>query len=148
MRIHGSHGQVTMDPTGGATTAPVVSLNSWSLDMARDKVEVTAFLDVNKQYVQGLPDVKGSLGGWYDSAALDLFDVAAGDVAAMLELIPNILEPTNLWTGLAYLDASVSVSATGAVSITSNFVGAGPWTREPAGAGFAARAAGEPMVAH
>lgn len=120
-----------MDPTGGAIAATLASISGFTLDMARDKADVTAFGDVNKQYVQGLPDVKGSLSGWYDSAALDIFDVAAGDVAAMLELIPSTLEPTFLWKGLAYLDASVEVPASGAASIKSNFVGAGPWTREP-----------------
>ena len=131
MRIHGSRGKVLMDPTGGATAVAIASLNAWTLDMARDKVDVTAFGDVNKQYVQGLPDVKGTLGGWYDDAEFELFDVAAGDVAAMLELVPDALKPTYLWSGLAYLDASINVSATGAVSVSSNFVGAGPWAREP-----------------
>jgi hypothetical protein len=133
MRIHGSSGQVMLDPTGGALAVAVVSLNASTLDMARDKVDVTAFLDTNKQYVQGLPDIKGTIGGWYDSEALEIFDVAQGDIAAMLKLVPDSREATNFWTGLAFLDASVNVSATGAVSIASNFVGAGPWTREPAG---------------
>ena len=83
--------------------------------------------------MQGLPDIKGTLGGWYDNTDLELFDAAAGDVAVMLELIPNTLAATHLWSGLVYLDASVNVSATGAVSISSNFVGAGPWTSEPVG---------------
>lgn len=132
MRIHGSRGQIKLDPTGGATTAVVASMNAWSLDMARERVDVTAFGDVNKVAVQGLPDIKGTLGGWYDNADLAIFDVAAGDAAAMLELIPDGLAPTFLWKGLAYLDASISVSATGAVSVSSNYAGAGPWSREPA----------------
>lgn len=132
-RLHGSKGQVKMDPAGGSTLATVASLNAWTLDMARDKVDVTAFGDTNKQYVQGLPDIKGTLGGFWDSSTPELFDVAAGDVAAMLNLIPSTLEPTFLWKGLAFLDASINVSATGAVTISSNFVGAGPWVREPVG---------------
>jgi len=132
MRIHGSKGQVMMDPTGADLTVAVGSLNSWTLDMARDKVDVTAFGDPNKQYVQGLMDIKGTIGGWWDSAISgDLFDVAQGDTAAKLKLVPSTLEPTFFWSGLAYLDASINVSATGAVAITSNFVAAGPWTREP-----------------
>lgn len=132
-RYHGSKGQIKMDPAGGSTVAIVASLNAWTLDQARDKVDVTAFGDTNKQYVQGLPDVKGTLGGWFDESDLNLFDVAAGDVAAFLHLIPSTLIPTYLWKGLAFLDASINVSATGAVSISSNFVGAGPWVREPVG---------------
>lgn len=137
MRIHGSRGQVLLDPEPPASPAPpvpvlVASLNSWTLDMARDKVDVTAFGDTNKQYVQGLPDVKGSIGGWYDNVNLTMFDVAAGDIPAYLNLVPDGNAPTYLWEGLAFLDASVNVSATGAVSVTSGFVGAGPWKRMPA----------------
>jgi len=31
-----------MDPTGGALTVAVASLNSWTLEMNRDRVDVTA----------------------------------------------------------------------------------------------------------
>jgi len=133
MRIHGSKGQVLMDPAGGDGTAAAVlaSINAFTLDMARDKVDVTAFGDLNKTYVQGLPDIKGTIGGYYDSDSLELFDVAAGDVPAFLKLVPSSLQPTFFWSGLAYLDASVNVSATGAVTISSSWVAAGPWEREP-----------------
>lgn len=130
-RYHGSKGLVKMDPTGGATLVTVASLNAWTLDQARDKVDVTAFGDTNKQYVQGLPDVKGTLGGFFDTADVTLFEVAAGDIAAALELTPSTIAPTFKWSGNAFLDASINVSATGAVTISSSFVGAGPWVMAP-----------------
>ena len=131
MRIHGSKGSVMVDPTGGALAVAVASLNEWTLDMSRDTVDVTAFQDENKVYVLGLKDIQGTIGGWYDSSDLALFEVSEGDVAALLKLVPTTLEPTFFWSGLAYLDASINVSATGAVSVSSKFVAAGPWTREP-----------------
>ena len=139
-RIHGSRGSVKLDPTGvgGATAVVVASLNSWTLDMKRDRVDVTAFGDTNKQFVQGLPSIEGQLGGWYEKEELAIFDVAEGSAPAFLELIPDGLAPTYFWSGLAYLDASINVSATGAVSISSSYSGAGPWTRAPAGAMAAA----------
>lgn len=140
-RHHGSKGSVKMDPTGGATAVLVASLNAWTLDQARDKADVTAFGDTNKQYVQGLPDVKGTIGGWLDDSDLALFEVAAGDIPALLELYPTSLVPTLKWSGLAYLDASINVSATGAVSVSSSFVGAGPWTMAAPVARTAAKAA-------
>jgi hypothetical protein len=131
-RKHGSGGQLKMDPTGGATTVAVADLNTWTLDMARETVDVTAFQDPNKQYVLGLPDIKGTYGGWWNSASTPaLFRVCLGNVAAMLELVPSIDEPTFLFKGLAYLDGSIDVSATGAISIDGNYVGAGPWVMEP-----------------
>lgn len=135
-----------MDPTGagGITAVPVISLNAFTLDMKRDRVDVTSFGDLFKQWVQGLPDIAGTLGGWWDSDAPEIFDVALGDVAAYLELIPSTLQPTFLFKGPAYLDASINTSATGAVAVTSTYVGAGDWTREPPGVVMMARA-GEPL---
>ena len=131
-RRHGSKGQIKMDPTGGATTVVVADLNAWTLNQARDTVDVTAFQDTNKQYVVGLPDVKGTYGGWWNSASSPpLFDAAAADIPVMLELVPSTIDPTFLFKGLAYLDAAINVSATGAVSISGNFVGAGPWSQLP-----------------
>lgn len=130
-RKHGSTGQVMMDPTGGATVVAVGDLNAWTLDMARDQADVTAFADTNKQYVLGLPDVKGTYGGWWNSASSPaLFEVAQGSIAVMLNLIPSTTEPTYFFEGLAYLDASIDVGMDGGISISGNFVAAGNWTLE------------------
>jgi hypothetical protein len=130
-RKHGSGGEIRMDPTGGATAAAVGDLNAWTLDMARDQVDVSAFGDSNKQYVLGLPDVKGTYGGWWNSASSpDLFVVAQGKTPVLLELVPAVDDNTFFFTGPAYLDASINVSATGAVSISGNFVAAGDWGLE------------------
>ena len=117
---------------------------SFTLNMARNKADVTSFGDANLTYVQGLPDIKGTLGGWFDSDELTIFDIAMGDVACFLELIPStIVTPTPImWSGKAWLDASIDVKATGAVSVAGNFVAADSWTRTPAPTGFAGRNAG------
>lgn len=128
-RIHGAHGQIKMDPTGGATTVVVASLNGWDLDMATDKVNVTAFGDPNKVYVQGLPDIKGTYKGWYDPVdGLVIFDVAFGTTKPTLELIPSDLLPLQMFAGKGLLDSKISVASDGAVSVGGSFVAAGPWT--------------------
>lgn len=136
--MYGSKGEIKLDPAPPIPpTTPVLqtiaSMNSWTLNMARDKADVTAFQDPNKVYVQGLPDIKGTVGGWFDTDDVTIFDVALGDVAAFFELTPSTLFPTFLWKGLGWLDASIDVKATGAVSISGNFVAAAGWTREPVG---------------
>lgn len=132
-RQHGSNGEVSIDPAGGTAYVVVASLNSWTLDMARDRVDVTAFGDVNKQYVQGLPDIKGTFGGFWDPATTPtaVFDVAMGSVPVGMKLVPSTLTPTNFFSGLAYLDASINVSANGAVAISGSYVAAGAWTLAP-----------------
>jgi hypothetical protein len=127
-RQHGSHGQIKMDPTGGATAVLVASMSAWNMSMARDHVDVTSFGDTNKISVLGLPDYKGTLGGWFDTDDTSIFDAAMGNVAVMLELIPTSLVPLIMWSGLAWLDAAIDVKATGAISMTGNWSAAGPWT--------------------
>jgi len=133
-RRHGSKGQVMMDDAAvPGTPTNVASLNKWSLDQAREKAKVTAFGDLNHQYVQGLPDIKGALGGWWDETELRIFDVAVGEDSVILKLIPSTITPTYFFTGPAYLDASIEVNSDGGVAISSEFVGSGDWSREPAG---------------
>lgn len=131
-RRHGSKGSVEMDPTGGATSVVVASLNSWSLDLGRDRADATCFGDTNKVYVQGLPNIEGEIGGiWDETASPALFDVALGDVAAFLKLIPSTLTPTYFFSGLAYIDAGIEVNADGAIAINGSFAAAGAWTMAP-----------------
>jgi hypothetical protein len=61
-RYHGKKGVIYISTSGSGAAVAAVALNSWSLNMPTDKVEVTAFGDSNKQYVQGLPDATGQLG--------------------------------------------------------------------------------------
>ena len=134
-RRHGSKGQVKMDPTGGSTTVAQGSLNAWTIDLDRDKEDVTCFGDTNKQYVLGLPDVQGELEGvWDEGITPELLRVALGDVPVMLELIPSTTTPTHMFKGLAYLSAGIDCPADGAVTLKGSWVAAGPWTLEPAAA--------------
>lgn len=131
-RIHGNRGRVKMDPLGGAATVVVASLNEWSLDIGRDRVDVTCFGDTNKQRVQGLPDYSGAIGGaWDKNTTPALFDVMLGDVAPFLQLIPDNNDPTFGYEGLANLDGSIKVSANGAVTIAGKWDAAGNWTMTP-----------------
>jgi hypothetical protein len=110
----------------------VASLNNWSLDLTRDRADVTCFGDTNKVSVQGLPTYEGELAGiWDPTTTPDLFHAAMGDVAVMLELVPSALDPTHLFKGLAYLDAGIEVAADGAITISGSFAAAGPWALEP-----------------
>jgi hypothetical protein len=132
-RIHGKKGDVLIDPTGGALSVSLASTDSWDLDLSKDRVDVTCFQDTNKQSVLGLPSYSGSMTGCWDSATTpdQLFAVIFGDTAAMLKLVPNTLEPTVFFSGLANLDGAIKVSAKGAVTWSSKFDAAGAWTMDP-----------------
>jgi hypothetical protein len=130
-RLHGSKGLVKMDPTGagGATLVAVASLNKWDLDIAKDQVKVTCFGDTNQVYVDGLPDIKGSYGGYYDPEdGLVIFDVIFGAVKPLLELYPLASATTVKFGGRANIGGKISVDSNGAVTIGGSITAAGPWT--------------------
>lgn len=130
-RYHGKRGTVYASTTGSGTAAPVISQSKWTLDMATDKAEVTAFLDANKTYVQGLRDLKGTISGFWDSADDSLFDGSDSADGIKLYLYPSIDAPTVYFYGPAWLDSKIDCDSKGAVTVEANFVANGSWGRKP-----------------
>src|SRR4030095_10117596 len=92
-RQHGYKGGVAIEPTGQNKDVEVCSLNNWTLDTTRDRVDVTCFGDPQKQYVQGLSDLKGTFAGIWDPLTTpdEIFRIAMGDVAVGLRLTQSAL---------------------------------------------------------
>jgi hypothetical protein len=127
-RYHGRKGDVKIS-TSGTGNASTIALTEWTLNMATDKVEVTSFGDANKTYVQGLKDLTGTLSGVWDSAVDSLFTASDSTDGLKMYLYPSTDAATKYWYGPAWLDASVNVSVSGAVTIAGNFVANGSWGR-------------------
>jgi hypothetical protein len=130
-RYHGKSGVVYASTSGTGAAATTVGLSGWTLDMATDKSEVTAFGDANKTYVQGLKDVKGTLTGFFDDTNTNIFTGADSADGVKLYLYPSSNAPTVYWYGPAWLDASVSTPVSGPVTISGNFVANGAWAKKP-----------------
>jgi len=130
-RYHGKSGAIYLSTTGAGVATSTTGMSEWTLDKASDKVDVTAFGDPNKAYVQGLPDIKGTISAWFDSADDVLFDAAESTDGVKLYLYPSTTSPTIYHAGPAWLDASISVPVGGAISLKANFVANGAWTRKP-----------------
>ena len=58
----GRNGLVKWDPTGagGVTAVALLSIKSFQLSLATEKINVTCFQDQNRVYVPGLRDISGS----------------------------------------------------------------------------------------
>jgi hypothetical protein len=123
----GRVGVVYMSTTGTGAATSVIKLNKWTLNRSTDKIEVTSFGDANKTYVQGLPDVKGSFGGFWDDTESKPFTAAASTDGVKLYLYPSSTITTKYWYGPAWLDVSMDVAVNGAVTISSDFVANGSW---------------------
>jgi hypothetical protein len=123
----GRYGVVKWDPAG-VTPVEVISLNAWKLSMKTNYEDVTCFNDSNKVYVPGMPDLSGSLGGFFNSASLVIIAAAMDThIPGMLALMPDRNDVGIQFQGLAYLDADVDASL-GAPKLASTFKAAGPWT--------------------
>lgn len=118
IRRHGRNGSIHVDGVLVAAKA------EWSLNLARDTVEVTAFGDTNKVYVVGLKDVSGTYAGFLDLSG-DLMLTAAGEDAKLISLYGD--DTTLVGEGSGFIDASITCSTTDAVRISGNFRASGPW---------------------
>ena len=128
----GRDGLVKWDPTGGSTTVALVSIKSWTLSLATEKINVTCFQDTNRVYIPGMRDVSGSLTGFWDSADMSLIEATALTAPGKLELIPHSNDPSSAtphkFGGLAYMDAEIDTDVEGAPALSGTFMAAGPWT--------------------
>jgi hypothetical protein len=146
MILSGRDGNVKWDPTGvgGVSAVNVISISGFKLSMKVEKIPVTCFLDTNRVYVPGLPDISGDLTGFYNSADLALFKAAQSVSPGFLELIPHTTEGTPSpysFKGKAYLDAEIDTNVEGAPALAGSFVAAANWTIPVPAAEFAERAA-------
>jgi hypothetical protein len=136
--LTGRNGLVKYDPAA-TTPVEIISINAFTISWKTDKQDVSCFGDPNRVYVPGLPNVQGTVGGFWNSADVTLFEAALADTPGMLELTPNDTEPTFKFSGLAYLDADLDCKVDGAPTVTGTWMAAGPWTMATGVAVFGAR---------
>lgn len=128
---HGRGGVAYIAGTAAGAASLVASLTQWTLDMATDRVDVTAFGDLNKTYVQGLKDIKGNISGFWNDTENKIFTAADETAGVRMYLYPNSTAPTVYWYGLAWIDYSLDVSVSDAAKMSGTFAAAASWGRKP-----------------
>lgn len=126
-RIHGKDGALYMDLTGSGTPEPVTFLNAFTIDMATDRVEVTAFEDANKTFVSGKESFEGTYGGYWDNATQQFYSAATDGASRKFYLYPDktVLTSGPYFFGSAFFDFSLSSGVGQAVQISGSFSAAG-----------------------
>ena len=105
-----------------------ISLNTWTLDRASDTFEVTSFGDTNKTFVQGLPNLSGTISGVWNDAETKPFAGAISSTGVKLYLYPDItVSPTKYAYGTAWLSVAIEAPVGGAVTLSGNFVASNSW---------------------
>jgi hypothetical protein len=105
-----------------------LSLNAWTLDRNSDTFETTSFGATNKTFVQGLPNLTGTLSGVWNDAETKPFAGAVSSTGVKLYLYPDITNsPTKYAYGTAWLSAAIEAPVNGAVTLSANFSAAESW---------------------
>lgn len=129
-RIHGRNGRVYLALASGGTAEPVAFLNSWTINFATEKADVTAFGDANKAYVAGLPDASGDFSGFYDNATVQTYTAALDGLPRKFYLYPNTNLNTQYFWGEILPDFNVSATVTGSVDISASWNASGPIVKQ------------------
>lgn len=120
-------GVVYLGTTVGGVASNVIALNHWTMDRTTDKIDVTSFGDSNKVFVGGLPDLKGTISGFWDDTETKPFAAAVATGAVNMYLYPSSDIPAKYAAGTAWVDFSMDTSVAGAVSISGNFAAGASW---------------------
>jgi hypothetical protein len=123
----GRKGLVYLSSTGSGAASSVIKLNAWTINRTTDKIEVTSFGDANKTYVQGLPDVQGTIAGFWDDTETKPFTAAASSDGCKMYLYPSSDKIGSYHYGPAWLDMSMDTNVSGAVTISGSFAANGSW---------------------
>lgn len=122
MRKHGKHGRVQLSTTTAAAVTPVAAISQWSLDVTHTRSDDTKWGATQKLSVIGLADITGQVAGFWNASDPRVVRSAFLALPVWIVLEPDstdVAEPT--FTYPVLLNASLSVSATGAVAYTGSF---------------------------
>ena len=98
--------------------------------MRTDRADTTSFGSLNKESVQGLPDINGTLAGFWDDTEEKIFTGRDSTDGVKLYLYPNSDAPTKYWYGPAWIDYDMETRVNDAVKLTASFAANGDWGRK------------------
>jgi hypothetical protein len=111
-----------MGIASGAAASPVAYLSDWSITVAVQGNDVTAFGDPNKIYVAGLPDISGDFAGFYDDSSRQFYTAARDGQPRNFYLYPDMVDdPNQFWFGQMLPDFDVSGGIGGSVNVKATW---------------------------
>jgi len=136
-RRHGRNAQVYVGVTNGAAASPCTFQSAWSIAMAVDDVDVTAFGDSNKVYVAGLPDASGDFSGFWDDVTSQTYIAATDGLPRNFYLYADATNDVNVYFfGTAIMDYAIDTSVSGAVTVKASWKAASKIQRYTAWGGL------------
>ena len=119
-RSAGRYSQFYVAVTSGGSASPLSHAGSFDVNLATDKLEVTAFGDTTKQYVSGLPDGQFSVSGQAsDTASTSLVSAALDGIARAFYIYPFNSNAIYIF-GTAFFDWQTASEVNGTVTFSSS----------------------------
>ncbi len=126
-RYAGRKGRVMMSTSGSGAAVTTLNVTNFSVNFETEAIEVTAFGDPNKVYVQGLPDVDGEFSFVWDDADPTVYNASRSADGVKLYLYPSEDALARYFYGPAWTDYSLETDVNGAVTGSVSFRAAGAW---------------------
>lgn len=126
-KLHGKNGAIYLNGPKG-TGIRVANKTSWTLSLARDRVDATVFGDVNKTSLVGLRDISGTFDGLLDTSGDLLLTATTEDEKAVYLYADDGTTPVLVGSGSAFIDATINAANSDAVKISGNFFAQGAWS--------------------
>ena len=123
----GRNGIIYMSSSGTGAASPVLHMSAWSIDRTQDTIETTSFGDPNKTYVPSLPDVQGTISGFWDDAETKIIAGALSSDGVKLYIYPSTNAPSKYAYGPAWISPSFESGVGDAVTVSIDFSANGAW---------------------
>ena len=117
----GRNSRVYLSLTSAGTAEPLAFQAEWSINFSSPKIDVTAFGDVNKVTVAGLPQADGAFSGFYDDSTVQTYTAAVDGLARKFYLYTSTLTNTQYFFGTINVDATFGSTVAGATTISANW---------------------------
>lgn len=126
----GKDAVVYLSTSGAGAATTILGLNQWTLNMTTTKHDVTEFGDSNMVKVQDVPDVTGTLSGWWNDTDDNLYDASQSSDGCNMYLYPSDLVTGKYFYGPAWIDFSIDSPRGGPVTVSGGFEARGAWGME------------------
>ena len=129
-KYHGREGALYLGASAAGAAVAVTNLSGWSITIDQALAEVTCLGDTFSSYVHGIKNAKGSMSGYFDSAADVPFDAFDQSDAVNCYLYPAGASVAKYWYGQVFIsNVNAEDNVSGAVSIKADFQFTGDCTR-------------------
>jgi hypothetical protein len=120
-RFHARDGLLYVGALTGSTATLATFISSFTLDAKADRVDVTAFGDTNRQYVQGYGDAQGTFEGFRESGAVQIFKAAEDGEDRAVYFYEDRGTMTSYWFFRAFFDVSGNWSVSDAAKVSGSW---------------------------